>query len=233
MRLPGLPREKVLATVVRIMDSAFLRVGNLEYARDNNSFGLTTLRNRHVDVKGPRVRFEFEGKGGRRHVFDVEGRELARIVRRCRDLPGYELFQYLDENGDRRPIDSSDVNDYLRDISGGDFTAKDFRTWAGTVLAAKALAVTGPATSKRHATRNLSRAMELVGQSLGNTAAIVRKSYVHPVVVEAHLDGSLVESWERPLPERAARSTARLRADEARLLRLLRQQAARAARAAS
>jgi DNA topoisomerase-1 len=223
LRRPGLPREKVLATVVRIMDTAYARVGNLEYARQNNSFGLTTLRNRHVSLEGPRVRFEFEGKGGKVHVFDVEDRRLAAIVRRCRDLPGYDLFQYLEDGGTRRPVGSGDVNDYVRDISGGEFTAKDFRTWAGTVVMAKALAVMGEAGSQRRAKRNVTRALEVVGQSLGNTPAIARKSYVHPDVIEAYMDGSFVASWERPLPDRPSRTVARLRADEQRMLRFLRQ----------
>jgi DNA topoisomerase-1 len=223
LRRPGLPREKVLATVVRIMDTAYARVGNLEYARENNSFGLTTLRNRHVSLDGPKVRFEFEGKGGKVHVFDVEDRRLAAIVRRCREIPGYDLFQYLEEDGTRRPVGSGDVNDYVREISGGDFTAKDFRTWAGTVVAAKALALMGESGSQRRAKRNVTRALEVVGQSLGNTPAIARKSYVHPDVIEGYLDGTLVASWERPLPERPSRIVARLRADEQRLFRFLRQ----------
>jgi DNA topoisomerase-1 len=218
---PGLSLEKVLATVVRLMDVAFARVGNLEYARDNRSFGLTTLRDRHVDVRGARVRFEFAGKGGKPHLFDIEDHRLARIVRRCRDLPGQELFQYVDGAGRRRPIGSGDVNDYLREAAEGEFTAKDFRTWAGTVVAAKTLAVMGPSTSAREATRNVNRAMEVVGESLGNTSAIARKSYVHPAVVGSYMDGSLADSWDRPLPQRAPRGAGRLRADEVRLLRLL------------
>lgn len=220
----GLTREKVLATVVRVMDTAFARIGNLEYARDNRSFGLTTLRNRHVEIRGDQVRFEFAGKGGKVHAFGLEDERLARIVRRCRELPGQELFQYLDPEGGRRPIGSSDVNDYVRETAGGEFTAKDFRTWAGTVIAAKALVVMGPASSKRQAGRNVNRAMAIVGQSLGNTPAIARTSYVHPIVVEAYLDGTLTDSWERPLPRRAPRYAARLRADEQRVLRLLRRQ---------
>ncbi|HEV3475019.1 MAG TPA: DNA topoisomerase IB [Actinomycetota bacterium] len=222
LALDGLPREKVLATVVRLMDTAFARVGNAEYARDNDSFGLTTLRNRHVEVKGSTVRFEFTGKGGKVHVFDVRDQRLARIVRRCRDLPGYDLFQYVDEEGERRPIGSSDVNDYLREITGTDFTAKHFRTWAGTVLAASTLAAMEPPRSERQGKRNVNRAMEVVGKGLGNTANIARKSYVHPEIIEMYLDGSLKPAWDRPLPKRAPRSTSRLRADEQRVLRALR-----------
>lgn len=218
----GLTRDKVLATVVRLMDVAWARVGNVEYARDNASFGLTTLRERHVRVTGHRVRFEFAGKGGKPHAFGVTDERLARIVRRCKDLPGQELFQYLDEEGERRPIGSGDVNDYVREATGGEFSAKDFRTWAGTVVAASALAAAGPATSKRQATRRVSRAMTVVGERLGNTPAIARASYVHPMVIEAYLDGSLSQSWARPLPRRAPRTAARLLADEQRTLRVLR-----------
>jgi DNA topoisomerase-1 len=210
--------------VVRVMDTAFARIGNLEYARDNRSFGLTTLRDRHVEIRGDEVRFEFAGKGGKVHAFGLEDEHLARIVRRCRELPGQELFQYLDPEGRRRPIGSSDVNDYVGETAGGEFTAKDFRTWAGTVIAAKALVVMGPASSKRQAGRNVNRAMAIVGQSLGNTPAIARASYVHPIVVDAYLDRTLTDSWERPLPRRAPRYAARLRADEQRVLRLLRRQ---------
>jgi DNA topoisomerase-1 len=229
MRRDGLVRERVLATVVRIMDTAYARVGNLEYARENKSFGLTTLRERHVEVRGSKVRFEFIGKGGKPHAFDVEDRELAGIVRRCKDLPGYELFQYVNGDGERRAIGSGDVNDYIREVSGGEFTAKDFRTWAGTVVAAKALAETGPASSDRQAKRNVTRAVEAVAESLGNTPAIARKSYIHPEVIERYLEGSLSEAWDRPLPQRPPRGAGRLRADEQRLLRLLkgRKQAAR------
>jgi DNA topoisomerase-1 len=232
LRLEGLPRKKVLATVVRLMDTAYARVGNLEYARDNKSFGLTTLRNRHVEVRGPTMRFEFQGKGGKKHLFDLQDQRLASIVRRCRDLPGYQLFQYVDEDGQRRPVDSGDVNDYVREISGGDFTAKDFRTWAGTVMAARSLAAVGPAASQPRAQRNVVRAVEVVAKRLGNTPAIARRSYIHPAVIELYAEGGLTDSWDRPLPERAPRATNRLRADEARLLRLLKQRVGTRRRAA-
>ncbi len=221
LRQPRLPREKVLAAVVWILDTAFVRVGNLSYAKENESFGLTTLRGRHVDVRGSKVRFEFTGKGGKRTSFDLENERLAKIVRRCRDLPGYELFQYVDDGGEPKAIDSADVNHYLQEIGGSDFTAKDFRTWAGSVLAASTLAGMGPATSTRQAKRNVVRAVEAVAGGLGNTPAIARKSYVHPGILDSYLEGTLVESWERPLPQRAPRGTAALRADEARLLRFL------------
>ena len=225
LRLEGLPRERVLATVVRLMDTAYARIGNLEYAKENKSFGLTTLRDKHVDIKGSTVRFDFVGKGGKTHAFDIDDARLAKIVRRCRDLPGYDLFQYLEEDGTRRTIGSGDVNDYLREISGGEFTAKYFRTWAGTVVAAKALADMGPPKNQRAAKRNVVRAVEAVAESLGNTPAIARKSYIHPHVVEAYLAGTLSELWERPLPKRPAATAARLRSDEQRLLRILKQRA--------
>jgi DNA topoisomerase-1 len=187
-----LPREKVLATIVRLLEITRVRVGNEEYARANKSFGLTTLRDRHVEVAGPALRFQFRGKGGKEHAVDVRDPRVARIVRRLQDLPGQELFQYVDEDGSRRSIDSGDVNAYLREISGDDFTAKDFRTWAGTVLCALALAETGVAASGRQAKRNVTRAIERVAAQLGNTPAISRKCYVHPVVLEAYQQGQTI-----------------------------------------
>jgi DNA topoisomerase-1 len=184
----GLPREKVLASVVRLLEISLIRVGNAEYARDNGSYGLTTLRNRHVTVEGARVRFEFRGKGGKRHTVDVSDRRLAAVVRRCQDLPGHELFQYLDEGGQRQAIDSADVNAYVREIAGEEFTAKDFRTWGGTVLAAFALA--GP-VEVGDARRRLTAAIGQVAARLGNTPTICRKCYIHPDVVTAYLNGSL------------------------------------------
>ena len=216
LRRPGLPRERVLATVVRLLDLAFLRVGNPEYARDN---GLTTLRNRHVVVRGRSLRFEFRGKGGKLHTLSVEDERLARIVKRCRDLPGYELFQCL-EDGRRRPVDSGDVNEYLRETGGDEFTAKDFRTWAGSVLAARELAGQESPRSKRQAARAVNQAIESVGRRLGNTRAIAKKSYVHPEVIEAFLDGTLRGMWEQEVPK-PPRGLSRLRADELRLMLLL------------
>lgn len=223
--LDGLPREKVLATVVRVMDAAYARVGNLAYAKENKSFGLTTLRDKHVDIQGSRVRFEFTGKGGKTHAFDVDDPRLARIVRACRDLPGYDLFQYVDGDGSRSTIGSGDVNDYLREITGGEFTAKYFRTWAGTLVAAKTLAATPPAKGERAGKRNVTRAVEAVATTLGNTAAIARKSYIDPQIIDVYLDGTLSDEWERALPKRAPQYAARLRTDEQRLLRLLKQRA--------
>jgi DNA topoisomerase-1 len=190
---PGLPREKVLATVVRLLERTLIRIGNEEYARANRSFGLTTLRTRHVAVRGATLRFRFRGKGGREHVVDVRDPRLARVVRRCQDLPGQELFQYVDDDGGRQTIDSADVNAYLREIAGAEFTAKDFRTWAGTVLAALALAETATFVSTREARRNITRAVETVAARLGNTPAISRRCYVHPGVVDAYLEGATLD----------------------------------------
>ena len=189
LKRPGLPREKVLAAVVRLLETTLIRVGNEEYARANRSFGLTTMRARHVDIDGATLTFEFRGKGGRQHRVDINDRRLARIVGRCQELPGQELFQYLDADGERRTVDSGDVNAYLREVIGEDFTAKDFRTWAGTVLAALALAEVERFDSQAQARRHVVRAVEQVAQSLGNTPAICRKSYIHPAVIETYLEG--------------------------------------------
>jgi DNA topoisomerase-1 len=188
LALPGLPRRKVLATVVRLLETGMIRVGNEEYARQNNSFGVATLRSRHVQVSGPTVRFEFRGKSGVRHAFDLKDRRLARIIKQCQELPGHELFQYVDdEHGERCTIGSADVNDYLRSLAGDDISSKDFRTWAGTVLALAALS-----KLPRHAgKKQLARAVDRVAKQLGNTAAVCRKCYIHPAVFEAHATGSL------------------------------------------
>jgi DNA topoisomerase I len=188
---PGLPREKVLATVVRLLETTLIRVGNEEYARTNKSFGLTTLRNHHVDVDGAELRFEFRGKSGIQRRVSVHDRRLARIIRRCQDLPGHELFQYVDDEGMLRPIDSQDVNDYLREITHQEITAKDFRTWNGTVLAAGALRDAMRGGPRGRSKRVVTRCIDRVAARLGNTKAVCRKCYVHPGVIEAYLDGSL------------------------------------------
>jgi DNA topoisomerase I len=197
---PGLPREKVLAAVVRLLELTLIRVGNDEYARLNNSFGLTTLRDRHAEINGTRIRFRFRGKAGQQHEVGLRDRRLATVVRRCQELPGQELFQYIDEDGAVRDVASDDVNDYLRAISGGDFTAKDFRTWAGTVLAYRALRALEPAGSATDAKRKIVAAMRETAGRLGNTPAVARNSYVHPAVVDAYMDGrvgtALVEAAE-------------------------------------
>jgi DNA topoisomerase I len=197
---PGLPREKVLAAVVRLLEMTLIRVGNDEYARLNNSFGLTTLRDRHARIQGSHVRFRFRGKSGHQHEVGLRDRRLATVVRRCQELPGQELFQYLDEDGAVKDIASEDVNDYLRDIAGADFSAKDFRTWAGTVLAYRALRALQPADTQTAARRNVVAAIRQTAGHLGNTPAVARKSYVHPAVLEAYMDGrvggALVEAAE-------------------------------------
>jgi DNA topoisomerase-1 len=195
---PGLPREKVLATVVRLMEATLIRVGNEEYARANGSFGLTTLRNRHVAVAGEELRFRFRGKSGVTHAIDLRDRRLARIVRRCRDLPGQLLFQYLDEDGTTRAIDSADVNEYLRRAAGEEFTAKDIRTWSATMLTAQALLELGPCETEAEARRYALATIAVVARRLGNTANVCRKCYVHPAVVEAYLDGSLPRELTGP-----------------------------------
>src|SRR5256885_3715359 len=187
LKLPGLPQQKVLATIVRLLERTFIRIGNEEYARDNKSFGLTTLKNRHVKVKGAQVLFRFRGKSGRQHEVDVTDRRLAKVIAKCQDLPGQDLFQYVDDNGEVRNVTSQDVNEYLREIAGEDFTAKDFRTWGGTVLAAIALGKQEEFETKKQAKSNIKTAICAVAELLGNTPAVCRKCYVHPVIVEAYL----------------------------------------------
>jgi DNA topoisomerase I len=218
-RAGGLTRTKVVATVVRLLETTLIRVGNEEYARQNRSYGLTTLRDGHVDVSGARVRFRFRGKSGRDHVIDLRDRRLSRIVKRCQDLPGQQLFQYVDEGGHRRSVESADVNAYLREVTGGDFTAKDFRTWSGTVLAAWALHELAPGPRKAPVKRNVVRAIESVSARLGNTVAVCRKCYVHPAVVDAYLDGSLVATLQARLSAESRRTG--LPAAEAHVLQLL------------
>ena len=220
---PGLPRAKVLAAVVRIMEKTLIRVGNDEYANQNDSYGLTTLRDHHAEVKGRRVTFEFKGKSGKEHEIDLEDKRLATIVRRCQDLRGEELFQYVDDGGVVRDIGSGDVNDYLREITGENFTAKDFRTWAGTVLAARALAEFKKFDSNAEAKRNVVKAIENVAMRLGNTKAVCRKCYVHPAILNSYLDGSLAERLARRAGGELARSMKRLPAEEAAVLGLLSQ----------
>jgi DNA topoisomerase-1 len=187
----GLPRDKVLATIVRLMETTFIRIGNAEYAKQNNSFGLTTLRNRHARVEGNRVELSFQAKSGIKWHVVVRNRQLVSLVRRLRDLPGQELFQYLDEAGQRHSIGSADVNDYLRQASDEEITAKDFRTWAGTYLSVRALAtqpVEDSDAARKHA---MLRAIEQVSAALGNTPAICRKCYIHPTVLDGHMTGTL------------------------------------------
>ena len=193
LRLPGLKREKVLATVMELLQRTFIRVGNQEYARQNKSFGLTTMKDHHVKVRGMKLRFRFRGKGGVQHEVDVNDRRIAKIVRKLQDLPGQHLFQYSDDDSQLCDITSQDVNDYLREITGEDFTAKDFRTWAGTVLTAMALNAQGEFASKKEATMSIKNAITAAAKLLGNTPTICRKCYVHPVVLESYLSGHLIE----------------------------------------
>ncbi len=221
LALPGLPRRKVLATVVRLLETTLIRVGNEEYARSNGSVGLTTMRDRHVKVDGGTVTFAFRGKSGVRHRIDLQDRRLARIVRRCRDLPGDELFQYVDEQGVQHSVDSGDVNDYLRETAGEEFTAKDFRTWAGTVLAAKALQEFAAFDSQAQARRNVLTAIESVARRLGNTRTVCRNCYVHPAVLYAYLDGSLVRSLRQRVEQELTGELHDLEPEEAAVLAFL------------
>jgi DNA topoisomerase-1 len=191
---PGLSRAKVLAAVVQLLEKTLIRVGNEEYARQNHSFGLTTLRDRHAHINGRAVRFDFRGKSDIEHAIDVQDARLARVVKACRDLPGQKLFQYVDASGRRQAVVSADVNAYLRDAAGQAFSAKDFRTWAGTLLATRALAELGAFRTVAEAKRNVVRAIESVASCLGNTKAVCRKSYVHPAIVDAYLEGALSSS---------------------------------------
>ncbi|CAA9551888.1 Hypothetical protein PA2244 (similar to DNA topoisomerase IB, but possibly involved in glycosyl-transfer) [uncultured Synechococcales cyanobacterium] len=223
---PGLPREKVLATVVRLLETTLIRVGNEEYAKENRSFGLTTMRDRHVDISGSTIQFQFRGKSGKEHTIDLKDRRLAKIVKRCRDIPGYELFQYLDEQGQRQTIDSTDVNEYLREITGEDFTAKDFRTWSGTVFAAIALQEFEAFDSEAQAKKNIVRAIETVSERLGNTPSICRKCYVHPAVIDAYLDGTLAHTLEQRVEQEMAETLDELRPEETAVMAFLQQRLA-------
>ena len=228
LRARDLTRRQILATVVMLLDKTLIRVGNDEYARDNRSFGLTTLRGRHVEVKGAKLHFSFRGKSGVEHAISITDRKLARIVQQCQDLPGYELFKYIDEAGKRQTISSDDVNAYLREITGRDITAKDFRTWAGTMLAAKELFALGPAKSQREAERNMIRAIDAVAKRLGNTRAVCRKYYVHPGLVRAYLQGLTAPLAPQPpaKQDRKKTPTAALRRDEVAVLQFLQEDAA-------
>ena len=221
LALAGLPREKILAPIVRLLETTFIRVGNAEYARENHSYGLTTMRTKHVDVSGSKVSFHFKGKSGKQHSIDLNDRRLARIVQRCLDLPGYELFQYLDENGEHHTVDSADVNDYLREITGQNFTAKDFRTWAGSVLACTVLREFDAFTSETEAKRNVVRAIEAVAARLGNIPSVCRKCYVHPAVLECYLSGAMTTTFTRQVEVRVNSQPDALRSEEMELMHLL------------
>ena len=221
LALPGLPRTKVMAAIVKLLETTFIRIGNEEYARENQSFGLTTMRNKHVKVSGPKIRFRFRGKSGIARDMYLSDRKLAQIVRRCQELPGQDLFQYLDDKGEPHAVNSSDVNDYLRGITGIDLTAKDFRTWAGTLLAARALAELKSFGSKTEAKRNVVKAVESVAKKLGNTRAVCRKCYIHPAVVNSYLDGTLVPSLSQPIRPQRVDSLRALSPEEAAVMAIL------------
>ena len=226
LQLRGLPRQKVLATVVRLLEVSLIRVGNDEYARDNDSFGLTTMKDRHVNVNGSTLQFSFRGKAGIRHQVDISDPRLAKIVKSCQDLPGQELFQYVDDEGKTQDVRSSDVNDYLREIGGLDFSAKDFRTWAGTVLAAMALREFEKFDSKAQARKNMVRAIESVAERLGNTPAVCKKCYVHPEILGAYLDGTLLNTLKQRAQQQLTQEMGKLSPQEAAVVGLLQQRLA-------
>jgi len=217
----GLPREKVLAAVVRLLETTLIRVGNESYAKENKSYGLTTLRDRHADIDGAEIRFAFKGKSGKVWNVSLKDRRLARVVRACRDVPGDELFQYVGDDGQRHAVTSGDVNDYLRAVTGEDFTAKDFRTWNGTVLAAMALKEFETVDGKAKAKRNVTRAIEQVAARLGNTASVCRKSYVHPEIVDAYLEGQLLDALTAEVERDLREELSGLDAEEAAVLAFL------------
>ena len=223
LAMRGLSREKVLAAVVRLLELTLIRVGNDEYARLNRSFGLTTLRDRHARIEGSAVRFRFRGKSGQSHEVGLRDRRLAGVVRRCQELPGQELFQYVDDDGETRDIASDDVNAYIREASGGEFTAKDFRTWAGTVLAYRALRALQPGTGQQGAKKNVVEAIRQTADRLGNTPAVARGSYVHPAIVEAYLAGSIRGALVEAAEAQETPPTSATPAEEKQVRALLRQ----------
>ena len=223
----GLSRTKVLAAVVRLLETTLIRVGNDEYARTNQSFGLTTMRDRHVTIEKGQLRFGFKGKSGVKHDIALGDPRLAKVVRDCRDLPGQELFQYLDDDGKPCDVNSADVNNYLQEAAGHAFTAKDFRTWAGTVLAAMALREFEAFDSEAQAKRNVLRAIEGVSKRLGNTPTVCRKCYIHPEVIESYLDGSMLNTLKQRAEAEIGKNLNTLRSEEAAVLGLLQQRLAR------
>ena len=222
MALRGLPREKVLATIVHLLETTLIRVGNDDYAKQNSSYGLTTLKNRHVLVEGNEVRFRFTGKSGKQWSLRVKDRRVAKIIRACQELPGQELIQYVDDAGNCQDVTSTDVNEYLKEITGRDITAKDFRTWAGTVLAAMALNELESFDSAAQAKRNLRTAIEKVSARLGNTPTICRKCYVHPEVLNSYMDGNLVLELKSQAESELGGAIGSLKPEEAAVLALLR-----------
>lgn len=221
LKMPGLPQAKVLATIVHLMETTLIRIGNEEYARQNKSYGLTTMRNKHVNVDGATVTFHFQGKSGVKHTVDINDRRIARIVQRCQDIPGYELFQYVDKDGTHHSVDSADVNEYLRKIANQDFTAKDFRTWAGSLLTCVTLRAFEAFESEKEAKKNVVQSIKMVAIRLGNTPSVCRKCYVHPAVLEWYMSGTMFETKKRQ-PEDHGETIEELRREEAILLKLLR-----------
>jgi DNA topoisomerase I len=226
LRRRGLPREKVLALVVRLLEATLIRVGNEEYARDNRTFGLSTLRDRHLKGEGHNVRFSFKGKSGKEHDVPIPDRRLARLVKQCQEMPGQELFQYVDGDGRRQSVDSGEVNEYLREITGEEFTAKDFRTWAGTVAASMALQDFLEIDDDAGRRKAIVGAIEKVARQLGNTPAVCRACYVHPDVLDSYLDGTLVDALAARA-RGAGRGAHALRPEEAAVLGLLQSRLAR------
>ncbi len=219
--LRGMTREKVLATVVHLLETTLIRIGNDDYASQNNSFGLTTLRNGHARVEGAEIRFQFRGKSGKEWSLSLKNRRVARIIRSCQELPGQELLQYKDENGEPHAIDSSDVNDYLRQISGADISTKDFRTWAGTVMAAAALSECAIFDSATQARRNIKAAIQKVSQRLGNTPAVCRKCYIHPDILTSYASGHLIRGLTAARKSKICAELDKLQADEATVMAFL------------
>lgn len=220
LSLPGLPKDKVLAAVVKLLETTLIRVGNTTYAKENGSYGLTTIRKKHAHVSGQTVTFDFTGKSGKEWDIELKDKKIAKIVQKCEELPGYELFKYFDEAGELQDLESGDVNTYLKDVTGEDISAKDFRTWAGTVLATFTLTGLEPSQTKTQATKNVTAAIKEVSQKLGNTPAVCRRSYVHPDVIDCYLDGSLMGLAE--VREAVSSSLAKgLRIEEMAVLRFL------------
>ena len=229
LSLSGMPRPKILAAIVRLMEVTLIRVGNEEYARENQSYGLTTMRNKHVEVEGSSVTFKFQGKSKVRHTVDINDRRLARIIQRCQDIPGYELFQYVDSEGNHHTVDSADVNDYLREMTNEDFRAKDFRTWAGTVLACTMLQEFEAFESQTQAKKNVVQAIKDVAARQGNTPSVCRKCYVHPAVLDTYFSGTMIKTVKQRVEEETADSLTALRQEEVALLHLLQKRLAAAA----
>jgi DNA topoisomerase I len=223
LKAGGLGRRKVLAAIVRLLETTLIRIGNEEYARQNHSFGLSTMQDRHVSIQRGNIHFEFRGKSGVKHEIDLHDPRLASIVRQAQDLPGQDLFQYVDDNGEQQKITSDDVNTYLREIAGEEFSAKDFRTWSGTVLAAMALRQYEKFETKKEAKKNLTRAIEAVSERLGNTPSVCRKCYVHPVILNSYLDGTTVQVLEKKSAQVLKNASGKLNAEEVAVLNFLKE----------